>query len=144
VKPGDPEDGAIREGDPPYVPKSNRPAGIAAGRRWVGVGIGLALGCLFSGCTATTQIPDSTGVGDRLLVFAGMLTGPFCAYVLLGATDLSYSPIRIWQTLGLFSIPLIAAYPVRPSVVTACVSAIGLAFWFWAGFISVIYCFYAG
>jgi hypothetical protein len=113
-------------------------------RRSIGVGIGVALGCLFSGCTATTQIHDSTSAGDRLLVFAGMMTGPFCAFVLLGVTDLSHSPIAIWLALGVFSIPLIVAHPIKPSVVTACISVIGLAFWFWAGFISVIYCFYAG
>lgn len=110
----------------------------------MGLGIGVALAFLFSGCTATTQIPDSTSVGGRLLVFAGMMAGPFCAYVLLGVTDLSHSPIMIWQALGVFSIPLIAAHPIKPGVGTGCISAMGIAFWFWAGFISVIYCFYAG
>lgn len=113
-------------------------------RRSVGLGIAVALGCLFSGCTATTQVPDSTSAGDRLLVFAGMMAGPFCAYILLGSVDLSYSPIAIWQALGVLSIPLILAHPFKPSVATACISAVGLVFWFWAGFISVIYCFYAG
>jgi hypothetical protein len=114
-----------------------------SGPRTLGIGIGVALGCLFSGCTATTQIPDSAGAGDRLLVFAGMMAGPFCTSV-LGITDSSHSPIRIWNTLGVLSIPLILAYPVKPTVVTACLSVSGLAFWFWAGFLSVIYCFYAG
>lgn len=114
------------------------------GRRSVALGIALALGCLFSGCTATTQIPDSISAGERLRVFAAMMAGPFCPYALLGAVDLSYSPIALWQALGVLSIPLILAHPVKPSVTTACISAVGLVFWFWAGFISVIYCFYAG
>jgi hypothetical protein len=104
----------------------------------------LTLGCLFSGWTATTQIPESSSMGDRLLVFVGVMSGPFCVPILLGVTDLSYSPIAIWQTLGVLSIPVIFAYPVRASFITACVSVVGLAFWFWAGFISVVFCFYAG
>jgi hypothetical protein len=113
-------------------------------RRSLGLGIAVALGCLFSGCTAMTQIPDSTSAQDRLLVFAGMMAGPFCAYVLLGAVDLIHSPIVAWQAFAVMSIPLILAHPVKPSVATACFSAVGLVFWFWAGFISVAYCFYAG
>lgn len=116
----------------------------ATTRRFVGVGIGVVLGCLISGCTAATQIPDSSSAGVRLRVFAGMMTGPFCATILLGRADLSHSPIVLWQALGVFSMPLLAAYPIRPSVATACISAIGLAFWFWAGYISVVYCYYAG
>ena len=116
----------------------------AIGRRSIGVGIGIALGCLFCGCTATTQIPDSTSASDRLLVFAGMMTGPFCTVVLLGAKDVSYSPIAIWQALGVLSIPLIVAYPIKPSCITAWISVLGTVFWFWAGFVSVLYCFYAG
>jgi hypothetical protein len=73
-----------------------------------------------------------------------MMAGPFCAPILLGTTDFSHSPIAIWQTLGVLSVLLIAAYPVKQSILTACLSLVGLAFWFWAGFISVIYCFYAG
>jgi hypothetical protein len=110
----------------------------------VGLGVGAALGCLFSGYTAMAEIPASTSGGDRLLVFAGMNAGPFCAYVLLGPVDLDYPPLSIWLALGVLSIPLMAAYLVKPSAITACISAVGLAFWYWAGFISVVYCFYAG
>jgi hypothetical protein len=140
----DPADGAFQQGEPPYRP--GRPAAPAStvNRRLLGAAIGFAVGCIFSGCTATTQIPESTGAGVRCLVFFGMLLGPLCPYVVLGPTDLSYSPIAIWQLLGFLSVLPISAYPVKPSALTACVSVVGLGFWFWAGFISVIYCFYAG
>lgn len=140
----DPIDSSFRQGEPPNRPDSRAAAASTANRRLLGMAIGVAVGCLFSGCTATTQIPESTGASLRWLVFFGMLTGPLCPYILLGPTDLSYSPIAIWQLLGFFSALPIAAFPVRPSALTACVSVIGLGFWFWAGFISVIYCFYAG
>jgi hypothetical protein len=104
----------------------------------------VALGCLFSGCTSTTQIPISASAGDRVLVFAAMLAGPFCAPILVGSEIFGHSPLAIWQGLGALSIPLIAAYPIRRSVASACLCLMGLALWFWAGFISVIYCFYAG
>jgi hypothetical protein len=116
----------------------------AINQRLVSIGIGVALGCLFSGCTATTQVPPSTAAEIRVLAFIGTMAGPFCAYVLLGAVDLQPSPIAIWQMFGILSIPLIVAHPIRPSVVTGCISAVGLVFWFWAGLISIIYCFYAG
>jgi hypothetical protein len=142
-------DGAIRAGEPPVIPGSRRASQWDSPRQprltlvvkclWP-----LALGCLFSGCTAANQIPASVSVEDRVLVFVAMMAGPFCAPILLGPTDLSYSPIQIFLALGVLSIPLIAAYPVKQSLITACLSVMGLAFWFWAGFISVIYCYYAG
>ena len=142
-------DGAVREGEPPFIPSPRRASQRDSPRQpratlvlkclWP-----VALGSLFSGCTATSMMPASIGVADRVLVFAAMMAGPFCGHILLRTADFSYSPIAIWQTLGFLSIPFIAAHPVKQSMVTACLSVVGLAFWFWAGFISVIYCFYAG
>lgn len=149
MKDGNDADDAIREGEPPLIPRSpdssQQDLPRQAGTTWLLKCLWpIALGSLFSGCTATSMIPESIGVADRLLVFVAMMAGPFCGQILLGTTDFSYSPIAIWQMLGFLSIPFIAAYPVRQSMVTACLSVVGLAFWFWAGFISVIYCYYAG
>src|SRR5712692_5403304 len=112
VNPND-ADGAIREGEPPLIPNSRRaPHGDMPGEprtTWVLKCLWpVALGCLFSGCTATSQIPDSISVADRLLVFIAMMAGPFCVPILLGPTDFSHSPIAIWQVLGVLSIPLLA------------------------------------
>jgi hypothetical protein len=142
------DDAAIREGKPPDLPDSRQPLhGDANARKvafWFKCFWPAALGVLFCGCTALTQVPDSTAIVERGVVFAAMMAGPFCAPILAGETDFSFSPIAIWQNLGFLSIALIAAYPVKQSMVTAYVSMVGLALWFWAGFLSVIYCFDAG
>jgi hypothetical protein len=103
----------------------------------------VALGSLFSAWTATSQIPDSINVADRVLVFVAMMAGPFCAPILLGRIDLSPSDLAIWP-LGVLFLPLMAAYPAKPSLGNACLSLVGLAFWFGAGYLSVIFCYYAG
>lgn len=146
---GNSDDGAIREGEPPFSPRSRESAhGDFPGQPRTTLLLKciwpIALGCLFSGCTATSQIPESISVADRVLVFVAMMSGPFCDPILFGTMDFSHSPIAIWQTLGVLSLPLIAAYPVKQSMLNACLSVVGLAFWYWAGFISVIYCYYAG
>src|SRR5262249_23433959 len=82
-------DGAIREGEPPFIPSSCRASqGDSPGQpatTWVLKCLWpVALGCLFSGCTATSQIPNSISVADRVLVFVAIMAGPFCAPILLG------------------------------------------------------------
>jgi hypothetical protein len=42
------------------------------------------------------------------------------------------------------SIPLIAAHPIKPNMATAWITAVGFAGWYWAGFMTVIYIYYAG
>src|SRR4051812_21493153 len=110
--------GAIGEGEPPLIPNSLRVAEEElpgqSRREWVVNCLGpVVLGCLFSGCAATSQIPDSASVADRAIVFFATITGPFCAPFLLRTTDFSHSPIAIWQALGVVSFPLIAAYPLK-------------------------------
>src|SRR5262245_9896159 len=122
-------DGAIREGEPPITRRTSpEVAAKQPAATWVLKCLWpLALGCLFSGCTATNTVPQSLDFAERVRVFAAMMTGPFCAPILLRSVDFSYSPIAIWQELGILSIGLIAAYPVKRSVITACVSVVGLA-----------------
>ncbi len=115
-----------------------------ASRRWGVVGTGIALGCLFSGCTALTTVPPEASAGQRLIAFVGTMAGPFFATCFDSANLLTHSPVAIWQLLGFLSMPFIAAHPIKPSAATACVSIVGLAAWFWAGFLTVIVLWYGG
>ena len=131
---GNDADEAIREGEPPLIPRTPDSSQQDLPRQpeitWLLKCLWpVALGSLFSGCTATSMIPESIGVADRVLVFVAMMAGPFCGHILLSTSDFSHSPIAIWQMLGFLSVPLIAAYPVKQSMVAACLSVVGLAFW---------------
>src|SRR5262249_40941940 len=107
------------------------------------VGLGLIAGSLFSGCCAAIQVPTSWDVAHRAAAWTWYMAGPF-ATVLMGISEITHPFVSGCVALGLLAIPMIAAHPIRPSIVTAIVSVVGFAFWFAASFFTVVWAAWGG
>jgi hypothetical protein len=103
--------------------------GVPVLRRLPVLGSGLALGAAFALFVAGPTMPEGMRLADRVLVWATVMGGP----VVGTAWDMGSGISLGW--LGLLLIP---AHPVRPSVATGCITLLGLALWFFAGFVTVV------
>jgi hypothetical protein len=101
-------------------------------RRLVVLGIGLALGAAFSTWVAWGQMPSSWGFADRATTWLYVMGGPASGY----AQEIGTVCVAI--PLGWLGILLIPAHPCRPHPVTAGVTLLGFAMWYFAGFLAVI------
>jgi hypothetical protein len=102
------------------------------------VGAGLIVGSLLSGCCAATQIPTSWDFAQRAGTWFWYMAGPFAMF-LMGISEITHPFVSGCVVFGLLAIPMIAAHPIRPSAVTACVSIVGFVFWFAASFFTVVW-----
>ena len=105
-------------------------------RRFLVLGVGLAVGAVIALGIAGPLMPEGLGFRDRAIVWAAVMGGP----VLGIAWDMTFAPIR----LGLLGGLLIPAHPVWPHWATALLTAVGLILWFFAGFITVMAAVWGG
>jgi hypothetical protein len=92
--------------------------------------VGLLIGAVFSLWVATSMASASWGIGDRAFAWAIVMGGPVVG-TWWGMAGYHASVGIGW--LGLFLIP---AHPYRPHPATACVTFLGFAIWFFAGFVT--------
>ena len=71
------------------------------------VGLGLLLGCMFSGCFAASQVPDAWTFSERFKAWWYCMAGP-CLPAVLGI-DATYSPVSGFVCFGFVGVLLIAA-----------------------------------
>ncbi|MCI0378062.1 MAG: hypothetical protein L0215_10670 [Gemmataceae bacterium] len=102
------------------------------------VGLGLLLGSLFAGCSAATQLPSTWDFAAKFDGWIWFMSGPLCTIV-MGISEVSHPLIRSCLLLAILTMPLIVAHPIRPSLATACLTFMGLAFWFAASFLTIIW-----
>jgi hypothetical protein len=93
------------------------------------LGTGLLIGAAFSLWAAGLMMPLGMGIADWGLVWASVMGDPIVgtAWGLAG-----FHPVIALVWLGLHLAP---SHPVRPNPVTVCLTLIGLALWFFAGFV---------
>lgn len=108
-------------------------------QRFLVLGIGLLCGVLFALIVTLTIVPSDANFYDRLFSWAAVMGGPFAG------TGWGMLP-RLWPFimpgwLGLLLIPL---HTVRPNFITLCATLFGFLMWYYSGFWSVIYGWYAG
>ncbi len=101
-------------------------------RRLKVIGIGLAVGGLFSLLVATFLMPSGMDLQSRAFTWAALFGGPVLgtAWEMVG-----FHPVIGLGWLGLFLAP---AHPIRPHWATGLVTVAGLVLWFFAGFITVV------
>jgi hypothetical protein len=107
-------------------------------RRIKVLGIGLLLGVAFSLWTAGPVIPPDMGIADRALIWASVMGGPIVGTA-WGMAE--FHPIIGLGWLGLLLAP---AHPIRPHAATGCLTAVGLALWFFSGFLAVLVAVWGG
>jgi hypothetical protein len=96
------------------------------------IGIGLVIGAIFSLFVAGVMMPWAMTVGDRIVVWAGVMSGP-----ILG-TAWEMHPFHTFICLGWLGLILILAHPVYPKTATACITLVGLLLWFLVGFVEMM------
>jgi hypothetical protein len=101
-------------------------------RRLSVLGVGLALGAVFSLWVAGAMIFPGTGFAERAMTWAYVMGGPIIGAV--WGVD-KYFPVILLGWLGLLMIP---AHPCHPHPVTGCVTLLGFSLWFFAGFLAVM------
>jgi hypothetical protein len=108
--------------DRPETPPVQRP------RRFKVLGIGLALGALFSAWVAVQMTPSNWGIASRAEVWAIVMGGPVVG------TSWGMTEFHTSVAVGWLGLPLVPAHPFRPNAATGCLTILGLALWFFAGF----------
>jgi hypothetical protein len=99
----------------------------ASERLWV-LAVGFLVGAMFATLFSFGPVPQDGNWSGRFFTFAVIMGGPIWA---------SGAGLRYWFfDLGWIGLLLIPAHPIKPHVVTVFLTAIGLAFWFFAGFLS--------
>jgi hypothetical protein len=83
------------------------------------------------------MLPAGTRLTARALAWVFVMSGPI-AGTAWGMAD--HVPAIAFGWYGLFLIPV---HPIRPHPATACVTAVGLLLWFFAGFFAVLVAWYA-
>jgi hypothetical protein len=68
-----------------------------------------------------------------LAAWCGVLLGPFCEAVIY-RVELK----AVWLVIALVCLPLVLAYPLRPSRATALMTAAGFAAWYLAAFLTIV------
>jgi hypothetical protein len=106
--------------------------GAAVTRRLKVLGIGLLLGAAFALWVAGPMMPSGMDLADRALVWAHVMGGPIVGTA-WGMAE--FHPMIGLGWLGLFLAP---AHPVRPHPVMGCLTVLGLALWFFAGFLAMM------
>jgi hypothetical protein len=101
------------------------------------VGIGFFLGTLFSGCCTVTQLPSEWDAGKKFEGWLWFMSGPFCMFV-MGINDIGHPFVAGCVSLGFIGTLLLFAHPLRPSRITAVVSAPGIMLWILASFFTII------
>ena len=107
-------------------------------RRLCVIGPCLLLGASGVGVYAVLGCPSGWGWNNRLEAWAYMLTGPALLAILGGGPVpdvVGYAFCLGW--LGLFAM---AAHPLRPTSLTALLTALGCFFWFASGIVTLIMC----
>lgn len=107
-------------------------SGVPLYRRLTVLGAGLALGAVFALLVAGPMMPSGTRFAGRVMVWFSVMGGP----VVGTAWGIAQFVPLIW--LGWLGLVLIPAHPIRPSVATGWVSAIGFLLWFFAGFVAMM------
>ena len=102
------------------------------GRRLKVLGIGLLLGAAFSLWVAGPMMPSGMGLADRARVWAFVMGGPVVG------TAWGMAEFHPSIGLGWVGLLLALAHPVRPHPATGCLTALGLALWFFAGFLAMM------
>ncbi len=101
-------------------------------RRLLVLGAGTAVGAAFALLIAGPVMPESMKFADRFLIWCSLMGGPIVGTA-WGMAEFHPSIMLGW--LGLLLIP---AHPIRPSLATGCVTAVGLFLWFFAGFLAMM------
>jgi hypothetical protein len=114
------------------VEPARRPLREELARRLMVPGPGLLLGAVFSLWVAGPMMPSWMGASDRALVWAYVMSGP-AAGTAWGMVDFHPS-----VGLGWLGLALALAHPLRPLPATGVVTALGLAVWFFSGFVAVM------
>jgi hypothetical protein len=96
------------------------------------LGVGLILGAVFALLVAGPMMPAGMRLSDRALIWASVMSGPIIG------TVWGWAEFNLYIKLGWFGLLLIPAHPLRPNIGTACVTVLGLLFWFFAGFLAVM------
>jgi len=96
----------------------------------------LVLGAAWAGLNALGSMPAGWGVADRLWAWAYMLTGPVF-HIILGGGPVP-DVVGLTVALGWLGLPAMAAHPLRPSVTTGILTALGAFFWFASGIVTMI------
>src|ERR1700678_3117746 len=101
------------------------------------LGIGLVLGGMFALWVAGPMIGSHVPIAGRLNVWASVMGGPIMGTAWgMGR----YVPAINFGWLGLLLVPW---HPIRPSVGTGLLTAVGLLLWFFAGFAAIAVAFWA-
>jgi hypothetical protein len=102
-------------------------------RRLKVLGISVLLAAAFSLWVAGPMMPSGMGAADRVFVWASVMGGPVVG------TAWGTAPFYpVVFSLGWLGLVFIAAHPIRPGVMTACVTLLGLALWLFAGFLTMM------
>jgi hypothetical protein len=96
-------------------------------RRFSFLGVGLALGAVFSLWVAGPMMGSGIGSANWAIVMGGPIGGTAWGMC-------EYYPIILVGWLGLLLIP---AHPCCPHPATGCVTLLGFALWFFAGFLTL-------
>jgi hypothetical protein len=96
------------------------------------VGPGIGVGAVVLAIAAFTETPTAWSSGNKLLMWVTMLGGP------IWFSWSGMAPYHSFVAFGWLGSLLSAAHPLKPNAITAVVTVVGLALWFWSGFLSMI------
>src|SRR5579871_1508662 len=97
------------------------------------LGGGLAVGAALAFYHVAFRIPPGWSIADRAVAWAVIMSGP--AGMAYFRYPLSVEPSLFQGWLALFLIP---AHPIFPNVATACLTIVGLAAWFFTGYLALL------
>ena len=90
------------------------------------------VGAAILAMVAMTQLPTDWGWADRLSYWGLMLAGP------VWGSSLGMGEHHSFIAFGWLGLPLAMAHPLKPHAVSGVLTVVGVALWFWAGFLSII------
>ena len=93
---------------------------------------GLAVGALLSLIIAGPLMPSGMGLRARATIWVAVMGGP------VWGSTWDISSVLNAVAYGWLGLLLVPAHPMRPHWATGLLTAIGLALWFFVGFITVL------
>jgi hypothetical protein len=110
----------------------------STGKRLSVIGPCLLLGALCTGLYSVSGLPSGMAWGARLEAWAWMMSGPAFLAALGGGPV--PDAVGCSVCLGWLALPALLAHPLRPNVITGCLTALGALFWFTSGIFTMIMC----